>query len=177
MSANTCTRDAKLLKNPRQPRPNTAPPKNSKRQAVVVHNRMTATPTEDWILYGDEVITVRHSSIRQRKADQACGTSATDKKLRNTGTTQPTMLPTPPGSSPAHSERGKKQNEDNKPAWQNDSNPQRQSTSNCLNPPKVGGSGYSMRGTTADRLPTPDLSDVDEDEMWACCTGKDHRHR
>lgn len=177
MSGRNSTTDKELFEDPQHPRPNTAPPKNSKRQAVVVYNRMTPTPTEDWVLYGDEVITVRHSSIRQRKANQVCQTSSTDKKLLNTGTTRPTMLPTPPGSSPAHSEREKKQNEDNRPVRQDDRDPYRQTTSKCLNSREVGGSTSSMRGTTAYRLPTPDLSDVDEDEMWACCNGSDHRHR
>lgn len=150
--------------------------KNSKRQAVVVHNTMLPTPKEDWILYGDEGVTVKHSSIRQRKADKACRTLSTEKKSCNTKT-RPTMPPTPPGSSPAHSEREKQQNGEDISIRQNDSNHERHSTFNRLNHREAGDSTGTMRGTTAYRLPTPDLSDVDEDDMWGCCNAGKHRHQ
>ena len=161
-----------------QPKPSsTASHKNSKRHAVVVHNMMTPTPKEDWILYGDEAITVRHSSIRQRKADKVCRTLSTEKKSCNTKTTRPTMPPTPPGSSPAHSEREKQRNGEDQSIRQNDSNHERQTTFTYLNHREVGDSKSAMRGTTTYRLPTPDLSDVDEDDMWGCCNAGNHRHQ
>ncbi|KAL8645009.1 MAG: hypothetical protein Q9226_007490 [Calogaya cf. arnoldii] len=162
------------IKNTQQPKSSVAAPKKSERQPVVVYNKMTPTPEEDWILYEDEAITVKHSSIRQRKADRVCRTSSVVKKFGNTGTTRPTMLPTPPGSSPAYSEREKKHNEDNKAVWQIEKDYQRQPTSNCLNSREVGDSTSSMRGTDPYRTPTPDLSDVEENVMFAPINGNDH---
>ena len=155
----------------------TASHKNSKRQAVIVHNMMTPTPKEDWILYGDEAVTVKHSSIRQRKADKVCRTLPTEKKSCNTRTARPTMPPTPLGSSSTHIEREKQQSEEDRSVRQSDSNYQRHSTFNDLNHCDVGDSTSAMRGTTAYRLPTPDLSDIDEDDMWACCNDGDNRHQ
>ena len=170
-----CITDLEISVSAQQPRPNTGSPRKSKKQPVIVHNKMTPTSTEDWILYGDEAVTAKHSSVRQRKAKTACRTSHTDRNVRNDGTTGPTMPPTPPGSSPAHSEHEKKEQRDKRSNWHTYGEPQSQPVCGHLNPGEVGDPRAAWRGTSSHRLPTPDLSDVDEDEMWACCSGADVR--
>lgn len=176
MFTRSCSNNLELKKT--QPKQSsTASHRNPKRPAIIVHNMRTPTPTEDWVLYGDEAVTVKHSSIRQRKADKVCRTLSTEKKSCETKTARPTLPPTPPGSSPTYSEREKQQNGEGKSIRQSDSNHQRHSTFNHLKQCDVGDSTSAMRGTIAYRLPTPDLSDIDEDDMWACCNAGDHRHQ
>ncbi|KAL8992410.1 MAG: hypothetical protein Q9169_007126, partial [Polycauliona sp. 2 TL-2023] len=126
-------RDLPTVKNTRQARPIRAQPEDSKRQVVVVHNKMMPTPNEDWTLYGDETVTVKYSAIRERRASKVCRKPSTDKTSRNTKTTRPTMLPTPPSSNPEESEREKKPTEHNDSARQDDMNSQRQSTTDSAN--------------------------------------------
>ncbi|KAL8854177.1 MAG: hypothetical protein Q9221_001100 [Calogaya cf. arnoldii] len=177
MSSTKRSTDTQTIKNQKQPKGHTAGPKKSKRQAVVIYNTMAPTPEEDWVLYGDEAVTVKHSSVRQRKADRVCRTSSTDKKSRTAGTTRLTMLPTPPGSSPAYSERERKYDEDDRAVPQVDNDYQRQPTSNCLNSREVGDSTSSVRGTDPYRTSTPDLSDVEENVMFAPINGNEHWNR
>ncbi|KAL8735404.1 MAG: hypothetical protein Q9166_000949 [cf. Caloplaca sp. 2 TL-2023] len=134
---------------------------------------MAPTPPEDWVLYADDPIIVKHSSIRQRKVEKTRPTRRTDGNDRNVRSTGPTMPPTPLGSSPAQSEREKKDDRDKPSNWQTHKDPQGPPTSGHLDPREMGGSRTSMRGSSSYRLPTPDLSDVDEDEMWACCCHRD----
>ncbi|KAI4289655.1 MAG: hypothetical protein L6R35_001079 [Caloplaca aegaea] len=137
---------------------------------VVVHNTKTATPTDDWILFPDDRVAVEHSSVRDQRIRRASAQIRIKSQSRGEQTVRPTMLPTPPGSSPAQSECKRTE--------------EKESAANCgdlrdsHDRPTSGSDAPSVvvnRTTRADtsfpyRLPTPDISDVDEDEFFACCT-------
>lgn len=137
-----------------------------RKQNVIVHNTMTATPTEDWVLYPDNVVAVKNSTVRERRTEKIHMQSHTKPKLRNKRGSGPTMPLTPPGSSPAQSEH--ERTAEKKCATRSQELHDRPSSGPTASPVVV-----NRRARTETsypyRLPTPDISDVDEDEYWACC--------
>ncbi|KAI4182908.1 MAG: hypothetical protein LQ346_006452 [Caloplaca aetnensis] len=150
-------------------------PKQQRKQNVVVHNTMTATPAEDWILYPDNVMIVKNSTIRDRTTENTRRQTHAKSTQADGVTVRPMMPPTPPGSSPAQSERER--------AAQRNGALRCQDLRDLNDPPTSGATSapaeVSQRPRTDTsypyRLPTPDLSDVDEDEFWACCKNGSRR--
>lgn len=141
--------------------------KNQRRQNVTVHNIMTATPTEDWTLYPDEVVVTKHSSIKEARRNSQ--KSHSNSKVCSVRMTRPEMPPTPPGSNPASSK-------DRSSPERSDACTRKDSQSMHGRPTSEASFLAAMTDRTTrrrvsypHRLPTPDISDVDEDEFWACC--------
>ncbi|KAL8934801.1 MAG: hypothetical protein Q9211_005036 [Gyalolechia sp. 1 TL-2023] len=140
---------------------------NYRKQNVTVHNMMTATPTEDWILYPDEVVRSKHSSVRGRRGTSQ--KSHPTSKICNVTATGPNELPTPPGSNPASAE-------DKRIAEKTHACTQKAAQSLYGRPtfgrsdsPATAGGRAQRHVSYPHRLPTPDISDVEEDEFWECC--------
>ncbi|KAL8899635.1 MAG: hypothetical protein Q9207_006095 [Kuettlingeria erythrocarpa] len=144
-------------------------PKQQRKQNVVVRNTMTATPADDWILYPENVVTVKNSTVRDRTTEKARGQPHAKSTQANGMTARPMMPPTPPGSSPAQSERER--------AAERNGAVRSQDLRDLNDRPTYGATSAAAEVSQRDRtdtlypyrLPTPDLSDVDEDEFWACC--------
>ncbi|KAL8804686.1 MAG: hypothetical protein Q9200_005713 [Gallowayella weberi] len=171
MSACDYIPDFKTNANGSHAQSSTVRQKTTQRQTVVVHNTMTATATEDWILFGDDTVTVKHSSIRKRKAENIYSVSHVNGNSRKARVTGPTMPPTPPGSSPAVDYSEKKDDRELRSAGKAFEQTHGRPTLGRLPPHELEDSRNLARGSSSYRLPTPDLSDVEEDEMWACCSG------
>ena len=123
-------------------------PRNEK--IVILHHHTTSPVMDDFVLFPDEVIVEKHSSIR--KARQHCTSNV---KARHASLRQ-AML----SSSGGHA-WGTQESRHNKAKVQTDEKSIDDTTSSSgSEPPK---------SSPPDRLPTPDLSDVDEDLFWACC--------
>ncbi|KAI4181000.1 MAG: hypothetical protein L6R41_006878 [Letrouitia leprolyta] len=128
---------------------------------------MTTTPIEDWILYPDEVVVTKHSSVKERRGNSE--KSYSDSKVCSIKTTRPEMPPTPPGSNPASTEDERALKKTITYTRKAPQSTQGQPTSGAFIPPTLA-DGKARRGVSFHhRLPTPDISDVDEDEFWACC--------
>ncbi len=144
-------------------------PRQQRKQTVVVHNTMTATPAEDWILYPDNVITIKNSTVRDRTTEKACRQPHTKATQANRMTVRPMMPPTPPGSSPAQSERERAAERNSALRSQDLRVLNDRPTSGATSAPAEVNQRPRTDNSYPYRLPTPDLSDVDEDEFWACC--------
>lgn len=127
---------------------------------VVLHHPMATPPPEDWILYPDEVIITKHSSVRRRRScaikDQQSEDSRRpwirrDPIKEKSGETPHVLqdvqslkkIPSTPSESP----------DSGAPAWEGNG---------C-------GAKRQPKLKFPERLPTPDLSDIEEDGFWSCC--------
>lgn len=125
------------------------------REVVLYHSKMPAPP-EDWILFPDEVVVTKHSTIRDGRTRNVKGIlrpkdSARPSMERSSSTCTKTITET----KKADSDPSKQQIASTK--WGSDSSAAKNST---RNPPK-------NKGT--ERLLTPDLSDLEEADLWSCC--------
>lgn len=138
---------------------------------VVIHHPLMSPPLEDWVLFPGKVIHTKHSTIRDSRVRQAkellqpaeqsrsssahttTTSRATSTSSRNTSISSFIEEPRDQSdSSSALVRRGKI----TKPTG----NVVGGSPDSPTNPPRV---------NVPQRLPTPDLSDVEEDDFWSCC--------
>ncbi|KAL8708373.1 MAG: hypothetical protein Q9220_006754 [cf. Caloplaca sp. 1 TL-2023] len=142
-----------------------------RRHAVtIIHNEMTATMAEDWILYPEETVIAKNSSIRKRESERLCTASCVQQNSCAHKAIQSSVLSARPDSSSAQirsDAKGKKNIAHGKKASRN---PASRPTSEVLDPAVQDHYPKERKSIFPYRLPTPDLSDVDEDEMWSCCT-------
>ncbi|KAL8920490.1 MAG: hypothetical protein Q9208_006239 [Pyrenodesmia sp. 3 TL-2023] len=153
-----------------------APQKQQRKRNVVVHNTMAATPTEDWVLYPDNVVTVKNSTVREQRTVKSRTQPRTKTTLGNGMAVRPMMLPTPPGSSPAQSGRERVVERRDATKFHDVPDLHDRPTSGSTSVPAVVSQKTRTEPYYPHRLPTPDLSDVDEDEFWACCDYGNRRH-
>ncbi|KAI4168680.1 MAG: hypothetical protein LQ343_006183 [Gyalolechia ehrenbergii] len=141
--------------------------KNHRKQNVTVHNMMRATPPEDWTLYPEEVVRSKHSSVKEQK-----GTSQKSRSNLKNGVftaAGPKIPPTPPGSNPASVEDKRTVQRTNACTQIAAQSLQGPPTFGASDPPAMADKRIQRHVSYPHRLPTPDISDVDEDEFWACC--------
>lgn len=127
---------------------------------VVLHHPMASPPPEDWILFPEEVIVTKHSSVRDCRSR-----NLKDSRLEN---------PCRPWMKLDRTEAETGEN----PHVRHDMQRRKET------PRTLSTSRYPLAPTSRakrceaktqpepkfpERLPTPDLSDVDEDGFWSCC--------
>ncbi|KAL9576463.1 MAG: hypothetical protein Q9212_007075 [Teloschistes hypoglaucus] len=149
----------------------TLSPRPRPRHPTVVHNHKMTTPTEDWTLYPDDVVVVKHSSIRPRKAQKVCLKSHAEESAFDVAMMQPSMPPTPPGDSPETRTRESRAYKDNRSSKQTSHHWKLRPTVEKSELPAAKLQTTQMVTSHPHRLPTPDISDVDEDGFWGCCNG------
>lgn len=132
---------------------------------VVLHHPMMSPPMEDWILFPDEVIKCKNSSLRNPRNHTASKSSLRpDKSLEcpssSTQTASTTIKKSSSQSLIAHT------SQDRSRSLQTSDQPGFIKKSLDTTTKDIGGKPPKVK---APRLPTPDLSDVEEDEFWSCC--------
>ncbi|MCJ1464116.1 hypothetical protein MMC07_002729 [Pseudocyphellaria aurata] len=137
-------------------------------KAVVLHHPLLSTPPEDWVLFPEQIIRKKHSSVRNFRARQAKERLQPAKPSRSSPTRTTELSRSI--SITSRSESTSVSTEE--PRDQSDSSSKldrprdvAKSNSNVAiesprEPPKV---------KAPQRLPTPDISDVEEDGFWSCC--------
>ena len=145
-------------------------------QNVVVHNMMTTTPPEDWILYPDDVVVEKHSSTRQRReARDLRSQKCTRNDIRLAKALGPIMPPTPPENSPTQNERKQAVQSTYRETSGYSAMTDKAFTLAPVGNPSQGSRKGQVQTPYPQRLPTPDLSDVEEDGLWGCCKGYDRQ--
>ncbi|MCJ1264396.1 hypothetical protein MMC22_004267 [Lobaria immixta] len=135
---------------------------------VVLHHPLMPTPLEDWILFPDQIIHTKHSIVRDSRARQAKERLQPEEPSRpssayTTVTSRATSTSSRNTSISSFIEEPRDQS--NSPCTSDRPGDVAKSTSYVAeesprNPPRM---------KTPQRLPTPDLSDVEQDSFWSCC--------
>ncbi|KAI4100621.1 MAG: hypothetical protein L6R37_005379 [Teloschistes peruensis] len=125
------------------------------------------TPTEDWTLYPDNVVIFKNSTIRPRKAQKVCLKSHAEEGAFDIATKKPLMPPKPPGSNPETHARESRAYKDNTASKQTSHDWKLRPTVEKSELPAAKPQMTQMVTSRPHRLPTPDISDVDEDDFWA----------
>ena len=135
---------------------------------AVLHHPLTSPPLEDWVLFPDQVIHTKHSTVRDSRMRQAKEhlQPAELSRLSLVSTTE-TSCATSTSSRiiSISSFKEEQRHQSNSSSTLDRPSNIGKSTSNVAeesrrNPPRV---------KVPQRLPTPDLSDVEEDGFWSCC--------
>lgn len=139
--------------------------RHSIKEAVPHHHQVMLPPTEDWILFPDEVVKCKNPRVRN--VQNRTTPKSYLRKEKSLESLQPSRIACA-GTSKASSH----------PLAAHDS---QDCARSLRSSDQLGIIEKSLDTTTNDggsnppkmkrppRLPTPDLSEVDEDEFWSCC--------
>ena len=133
---------------------------------VVLHHPKMSPPMEDWILFPDEVIKCKNSSVRNPHNQTASKSSfRPDKSLEGLSSSTQTASTTTKKSSSqsliAHA------SQDLSRSLRASDKPDSIKKSFDIATKDIGGKPPKVKAPR--RLPTPDLSEVEEDDFWSCC--------
>lgn len=150
-------------------------PRNAKsRHAVVVHNALGPTPADDWVLYPEETVKHKNLNIKETRKQKYCSGVYNTNEKATSREMRPRLPPTPPENTPTKSER-KAQLE---ASFRSSIDIPSRKTPKSAN----GGGGTMnddhrrmlLQAPFQQRLPTPDLSDIEGDDLWSCCAKKEY---
>lgn len=133
---------------------------------VVVHHHMMSPAMEDWILFPDEVIRCKNSSVRTLQNRKTPKSSLRpDKSLECPSTSKQTASTMTKESSSQSLIAHESQDRSRSLRTSDQLGVIKKSLDTATkdigaNPPKV---------KAPQRLPTPELSDMEEDGFWSCC--------
>lgn len=134
--------------------------KRKPQKEVVLHHPTTSPPAEDWVLFPDEVITTKNSSVQSSR----CRDPREHAQPRH------------PRRPSTRLERSEENREKDSRVTQDMEYLKRTLSASRLDYAHVS-SRASERceakppslAKFPERLPTPDLSDIEEDYYWSCC--------
>lgn len=135
---------------------------------VVVHHHMMSPAVEDWILFPDEVVRCKNSSVRNPQ-NRPKSSPRPDNGLDCPSVSAQTASTTIKKSSSQYLIAHESQEHSRSLRTSDQLGSIKKSLDTATkdvgrNPPKV---------KAPRRLPTPDLSDVEEDAFWSCCSSSD----
>lgn len=137
---------------------------------VVLHYPMMSPALEDWVLFPDEVVRCKNSSVRNPQNHTAPkGSLRSDRGLAcsslSAQTASTTIKKSPSQCLIAHESQDRSRSLRTSDQLGSIKKSLDTATGDVdRNPPKV---------KAPQRLPTPDLSDVEEDAFWSCCSSVD----
>lgn len=135
-------------------------------KAVVHYHPLISPPLEDWVLFPDQVIQTKHSTVRDTRARRA------KKRLQPAEGRPSSVHTTEMSRATSTSSKNTSILSIEEPRDQSNSSSTLDRPDNITksvgnvaeqsprNPPRV---------KESQRLPTPDLSDVEEEGFWSCC--------
>lgn len=140
---------------------------------AVVHHPLTSPPLEDWVLFPDQVILTKHSTVRDFRVRQAreslqpaelsgLSLASTTETSRVTSTSSTSNSSRITSVSSIKEEQRHQSISSSTLDWPGHIGKSASivAEESPRNPPRV---------KVPQRLPTPDLSDVEEDGFWSCC--------
>lgn len=139
------------------------------KQVLLHHHQMPMPLSDDWVLFSQEMTTEKHSSVRrtQPRTDARCA-SARRQKLLSPDSHEYEI-------KPATAERNviQRPRKPYRPSTRLNHMSARNCTPACSEvrpPPPPANMKVPPKAPSPPRLPTPDLSDVEEDDLWTCCS-------
>lgn len=136
---------------------------NSSRK-VLLHHPMTSSPPDDWVLFPQEIIKEKHSSIRDDHAGRLASSGSSSRRSspisRHVTKSKATV--------PARLE-GRQPPKPYKPSTCSKHMSARNCTAACIDAKSPAVMSKPPKAPSPPRLLTPDLSDVEEDDLWSCC--------
>lgn len=167
------------IQHPPMHRPTTIPSKKAKRsnssKKVLLHQPLPLLPSDDFVLFPFEVVTEKNSSVRHAPS----GRSA---KSANSSPSRLQALPLPDNHVIEHKaaapvrtdvQRLRKPYRPSKCLYHMSA---RNCTAACIDArspsPPPANIKVPPKAPSPPRLPTPDLSDVEEDDVWSCCRSR-----
>ena len=138
--------------------------KSDDSKKLLLHQLLPSPPPEDWVLFPGDVVVEKYSSISH----------ASTRKLAKTGSAKQQMSPMP------HHDHHVTENKAAARSRLEPRKPYRRSTclehlsainctARCFDTKPLADPRMPPAAPLPPRLPTPDLSDVEEDEFWSCC--------
>lgn len=131
------------------------------KQDVVLHHPETSPPPEDWILFPDEVVVTKHSTVRDVRCRKAT------QNLQFAALSQPSTLPDEVQTR--SKEKCFLNKESRSLSWSADGSKHQLDVARLGNELLWDDARKPSKFNHLTRLPTPELSDVDEDGFWSCC--------
>ena len=140
---------------------------------VVVHNAMGQQPADDWTLYPEQTVKHKHSTKRESRKYEKHALAGSNGEKAAFEQMRPTLPPTPPENSPTKSERRAQRKSDFQFDYTDSLKKQIILTRNCHGMSHDDEHRRLLQAPFQRRLPTPDLSDVEGDDLWSCCAETD----
>lgn len=128
---------------------------------VVIHHRADPSPPEDWILFPEEVVVTKHCSVRESRNRKIGPTSQLDQLSGSVFTSK--VISKEPGKIALIDLETSKHDDfatsPKRPLLLTDSVDEATWIDDSKRP----------KNNSSQYLPTPDISDIDEDGFWSCC--------
>ena len=129
---------------------------------VMIHQLGSPLPPDDFVLFPQDVVKEKHSSVkdaRPRKAKSPKSAKMPSSPMPRNHVIEP-RAPTP-------SRRDARRHSGRSVCLDHMSTVN--CTVNCANGKPRGHTKMPPKAPSPPRLPTPDLSDLEEDDLWSCC--------
>lgn len=136
--------------------------KSKESKKVTVHQSGSPLPPDDFVLFPQHVVKEKHSSIRDAKSRKR---SATKSAKRSSSPMPRHHVIEPKAANPSRQEVRRPSRR--RVCMDHISTVNR--TVDCANAKPPTYLKMPPKAPSPPRLPTPDLSDVEEDDLWSCC--------
>ncbi|MCJ1449736.1 hypothetical protein MMC28_000064 [Mycoblastus sanguinarius] len=140
--------------------------KTTHSKKVVLHHPANPPPPDDWVLYPEDVVINKHSALRDAQARELERTKISSQQttpLSDHHLAKAKAKPSP-RAQPRRAYRR---------SFCLEHMSSRNCTANCTNGGQLADSKAPPPAPSPSRLSTPDLSDVEEDELWSCCASSE----
>lgn len=128
---------------------------------IVIHHQVSPLPPDDWILFPEEVVVTKHSSVRESRNRKIGPTTQLDQPSESVPTLKVTSKE--PGKvALVYLETSKDDDFARSPK-------RPLVLANSVDKATLIDGSMQPRKKLSQRLPTPDISDIDEDGFWSCC--------
>ena len=129
---------------------------------IMIHQPGSPLPPDDFVLFPQEVIREKHSSIRD---DRPRRPKATESAKRSSSSIPPHHVTESKATTPSRREAHKPSRRPMCLDHMSTVN----CTVDCSNGKSMAHQKMPPKAPSPPRLPTPDLSDIEEDDLWSCC--------
>lgn len=143
---------------------------NSSRK-VLLHQPMPSPPPDDWALFPQDIVTEKNSNVRHAPIGRHARSATA---CRQTLPLLDSHVTEPKATTPARTDV-QRPRKPYQPSRCLNHMSARNCTAACIDtrPPPPMNISMPPKAPSPPRLPTPDLSDIEEDDMWSCCMVSD----